>query len=162
MKKLSLIFIFFLLTVSLFSQGKWGFAVAAADCNECVGKYSKYLFISDIVNLSDLDCPISKNNPDSISEEKNAQLYNECIRRWFLTRINSSEYKALNVDDQSVIGETEKHTNYLRLFKRLPKALSRVETSEQVDYMSKSEARRKQKELLKISRKAKSLIVFVR
>lgn len=146
----------FFITICLNAQKKWGYALASV-------KYDGHdvLYVSEVINLSSLNCN-TEQGIDSVRSEKDfTQLYKKCISLWFYDKITTLDPKASNyIALQDIVGEVERYTDYTKLFKNPPENLKFNEPA--FNYLTNKEAKQKRKEAMKFCENDNCKIVIAK
>lgn len=153
MKSLLLVFELLIATITLsYAQEKWGFAVATSMQQENDSTWIKYVFVSDVVKLSEVIC----NKVSGVNEH---QFYSECIRSWFYEKLLKSKLEGTNsISMEFVYGVTKMFNNLDWLNEKLDKTDSLGVYNV---YMDERLAKHKYEIFTKMDTHGKSILIAV-
>jgi hypothetical protein len=161
MIKIITLMLFSCIPAALFAQEKWGYSVAQVKypSNDTL---STVVFISNVVNLSTLNCASEKNA--SNEKDKLNKVFDKCICDWFYNRVIETDGKVRPyLDKADVIGDVELYSEFKggknERFMGVP------DEKREVVFMDKETANKKRSNFIelaeKISSKTNSKIILI-
>ena len=164
MSKIIHISVLVIFSISTFAQSKWGYSFATANYANNDGTFTEYLFISDVIDISTLDCS-KVEKKDSVGMEKRFnRFYAECINLWFYERLKVVNHKAVsNITRQDMHCETGLlPDNMLRyMYGKTLSHLDSIGHDRQSKFMTKKTARKKREDFLKIVNNSNCIAIMV-